>query len=344
LQHGSVIVHIQDDDLIVEGHEPEYNPEGGSGLTEPLLASHDAAQVPRVKLQSHEVHLPVNEVLASTAHDSVEPALTNLHGSRSGGIGSGLRIQMPIPVDVHDCVIATIDTLEELAATLPSELDDDDAGRSTIAGASAAMSDISHIVSAGRNLLEIACHPRAALFLALVFAWGAGFGVIESYLFLWLQELNASQKLMGLTLSLNCLAEVPIMFFSDRIIKRVGTDGCIHLVMAAMVLRLTAHSTLALWPSTWLVLPVELLHGVTFGLAWACGTVKSAQLAPPGMRAGMQGMFQAVYMGVGKGGGTLLAGLAYDAFGAAVMFRMAAACIACFWMAAFTLKRMMLKH
>lgn len=67
-------------------------------------------------------------------------------------------------------------------------------------------------------------------------------------------------------------------------------------------------------------------------------------IPPTALSLATQGMFQAVYMGVGKGGGTLLAGLAYDAFGAAVMFRMAAACIACFWMAAFTLKRMMLKH
>jgi hypothetical protein len=78
------------------------------------------------------------------------------------------------------------------------------------------------------------------------------------------------------------------MFFSDRIIRAVGTEGCIHLVMFAFVLRLLAHSSLALWPTTWLILPVELLHGVTFGLAWACGTVKTAQLSPDGMRASMQ--------------------------------------------------------
>lgn len=54
---------------------------------------------------------------------------------------------------------------------------------------------------------------------------------------------------------------------------------------------------------------------------------------PPG-----QGLFQATFMGVGKGAGALAAGLAYDWFGAAVMFRLAALTIAAFWAATTGLK------
>jgi hypothetical protein len=57
-----------------------------------------------------------------------------------------------------------------------------------------------------------------------------------------------------------------------------------------------------------------------------------------------QGLFQAVYMGVGKGAGALAAGLAYDWFGAAVMFRLAAASIAVFWVATTVLKLMLKKQ
>ncbi len=87
---------------------------------------------------------------------------------------------------------------------------------------------------------------------------------------------------------LNAAAEVPILFCSNAILRALGNDNTLHLVVAAFVLRLMAYSTLAAWPSIWLVLPVECLHGITFGCAWSAGTSKSADLAPQGLGASMQ--------------------------------------------------------
>ena len=86
----------------------------------------------------------------------------------------------------------------------------------------------------------------------------------------------------------NDAAEVPILFCSNAILRALGTENTLHLVVAAFVLRLMAYSTLAAWPSIWLVLPVECLHGITFGCAWSAGTSKSADLAPQGLGASMQ--------------------------------------------------------
>jgi hypothetical protein len=40
------------------------------------------------------------------------------------------------------------------------------------------------------------------------------------------------------------------------------------------------------------VLPVEVLHGFTFALAWGGGCAYCAQLSPPGLEATTQGLFQ----------------------------------------------------
>lgn len=42
----------------------------------------------------------------------------------------------------------------------------------------------------------------------------------------------------------------------------------------------------------WAVLPIELLHGVTFGLAWAAGTINCSRMSPPGLETTTQAMFQ----------------------------------------------------
>lgn len=94
--------------------------------------------------------------------------------------------------------------------------------------------------------------------------------------------------LATLNLCLVGAAEVPIFFFSKAIINKLGTDGTLHLVVACFLLRLAAYSTLAYWPAPWMVLPVELLHGITFGCAWAAGTHKCAEVAPEGLGATVQ--------------------------------------------------------
>lgn len=40
------------------------------------------------------------------------------------------------------------------------------------------------------------------------------------------------------------------------------------------------------------VLPIEVLHGFTFALAWGAGCAYCQQLAPPGLEATSQGLFQ----------------------------------------------------
>ena len=49
-----------------------------------------------------------------------------------------------------------------------------------------------------------------------------------------------------------------------------------------------AYSTLARWPTTWLVLGVEALNGITFACAWPAGTLHCSRIAPLGMEATTQ--------------------------------------------------------
>ena len=48
---------------------------------------------------------------------------------------------------------------------------------------------------------------------------------------------------------------------------------------------------LGYFPSPWCVLPVETLNGITFGCAWAAGTVNCSQISPLGLEATTQAMF-----------------------------------------------------
>lgn len=95
------------------------------------------------------------------------------------------------------------------------------------------------------------------------------------------------------TLASTCSrAQVPSFALQGRLLEAVGTDGMLHIVLAAYVLRMLCYSLLPLAGSPWAVLPVEALHGITFACSWGVGTINCRRLAPPGLEATMQGIFQ----------------------------------------------------
>eukprot|EP00057_Strongylocentrotus_purpuratus_P002083 XP_003723809.1 PREDICTED: major facilitator superfamily domain-containing protein 6 [Strongylocentrotus purpuratus] len=163
--------------------------------------------------------------------------------------------------------------------------------------------------------------PEILGFLVTVCILGMGFGVIGTFLFLYLQELHASHTLMGLTLTITCIAEIPFLFVSNRVIRFTGHIGALCFSLFCYTVRFLGYSLIT---NPWAVIPFELLHGITYGLSWAACTSYANQNAPPGLAMTLQAVFTSVHMGFGKGLGTLLGGLVYDRFGSRNLFRASA--------------------
>lgn len=162
------------------------------------------------------------------------------------------------------------------------------------------------------------------VFLASVFFSGVGSGIVHNYLFLYLADLGASKTLMGISQTMATLSEMPVFFFSAWLLRKIGARGLLLLALGAYVVRLLAYTMM---PPVWLVLPINLLHGLTFSALWVAGVSYSNEVAPPGLGATAQGLFTGMTMGLGSAGGALLGGMLYDTLGPATMFRVAAACV-----------------
>lgn len=65
-------------------------------------------------------------------------------------------------------------------------------------------------------------------------------------------------------------------------------EQVLHASLAAYVLRLLCYTALPLFSSPRVVMPVEVLHGITFAWSWAAGTTACQRLAPPALAATMQ--------------------------------------------------------
>jgi len=149
------------------------------------------------------------------------------------------------------------------------------------------------------------------LFLVMVFIAGVGMATINNYLFVYMQSLGASNTLMGFALTASTLSEIPAMFFSDRMLRRFGARGMLIIAMTAIGLRLICYS---LATQAWVVLLIQLSHGLTYAAIYTAGVNFADQVAPPGLKATTQGMFSGTLMGFGSAAGAFLGGILMDRF------------------------------
>ncbi|KAG2442634.1 hypothetical protein HXX76_002718 [Chlamydomonas incerta] len=183
-----------------------------------------------------------------------------------------------------------------------------------------------------RRLWILVRRPEVAVFFVTAITMGYGFGTIDSFLFLYLRQMGASETLMGLTLTITCAAEVPAFQLQDRLLDRWGVTAVLDLTMLVYVLRLALYALLPYAGSVLWVLPVEVLHGVTFACGWGAGTVNCKTLAPPGLAATLQGAFQGLYFGAGYGLGSLVGGWVGGRLGWQLMFAAAASVMFGLWL------------
>lgn len=94
------------------------------------------------------------------------------------------------------------------------------------------------------------------------------------------------KTLQSLVMVIQCFGgELPFLFLSGWILKRIGHINAMSLVLFGFSIRFLLYSTLT---NPWYVLPIELLNGITFGVFYATMASYASIVAPPGTEATVQ--------------------------------------------------------
>ncbi|XP_035228982.1 uncharacterized protein LOC118201068 [Stegodyphus dumicola] len=164
--------------------------------------------------------------------------------------------------------------------------------------------------------------PSVVFYVFIVFAIGVLSGLIWNYQFWFMEEIGASQVLLGLSQTFECIvAELPCFLISGWIIRKVGHINCNSITLLCFGLR---YLCFAYMQDPWLTLPVALLHGPTFGIFYSSMTMYGKSEAPPGTEASVQALLAVAFEGVGAGTGSILGGIGFDKFGSRNTFLYAA--------------------
>jgi PPP family 3-phenylpropionic acid transporter len=155
------------------------------------------------------------------------------------------------------------------------------------------------------------------LFLLVVLIQGMSLSIFLNFLFLHLEDMGASRALMGLSLTVATVSELPFWFYSDRLLDKWGSR---RLLMFSLVMYLVRAFAYALMWQPWLVLPISLLHGPSFSAMWAAGVAYAAETAPEGLGATAQALFASTSFGLGGMMGGFVGGWLYEDLGGSLMY------------------------
>ena len=151
--------------------------------------------------------------------------------------------------------------------------------------------------------LKIFRSPQFCFVFFIAFFCGSATGFIETFLFWYLYELGGGQLLFSVINGLNCAAEVFVFFITDKLICSLGHVNVIYVALFCYCVRFIYFYFVE---SPWVVLPAELLQGITTAAFWS--SCVSYVGLHPGASNTVQGILNGVYMGLGFATGGFLGG------------------------------------
>lgn len=126
-------------------------------------------------------------------------------------------------------------------------------------------------------------------FLMGVFVVGSFTAILWSFLYWYLGNIGGKSKILfGLIPAVQCFAgELPYFFFAGTLISKLGHFNILTVNFIMFGIRFIGYSFLS---NPWLVLPIELLQGPTYGLFYANMASFANVAALPGTETTVQGL------------------------------------------------------
>ncbi|MEK7787132.1 MAG: MFS transporter, partial [Chloroflexota bacterium] len=122
-----------------------------------------------------------------------------------------------------------------------------------------------------------------ALFLGAAFLIGVAAAAVNFFFPLYIQEIGGGPELIGLAGAVGAIAEMPVLFRAESMIKRVGG------LWAGVAIGAAAYTVrwwlLSLVTDPALVIALQLAHSLSFGLFLVSSVAYVESQAPPGLSA-----------------------------------------------------------
>jgi PPP family 3-phenylpropionic acid transporter len=160
-----------------------------------------------------------------------------------------------------------------------------------------------------KNARQVFGNKTLIFLLVSVFLISAGATTIWNFYSIYMKENGASASLVGFGISFQGLCELPLFYFSAKIIRRFGIKTTLLITVFATTFRLLLYSIVK---NPHAAVFIELLHGISWSLFWVVCVEYVNLLVKEEWRATGQSLLYAAYFGAGAIVGNFWTGFLYD--------------------------------
>jgi MFS family permease len=165
------------------------------------------------------------------------------------------------------------------------------------------------------NSRQLVRNKNFIIFLVTIFMANISATTFSSFLSLYISKLHGSDAVVGLAFSIAAITEVPCMIYLGALSDKIGRKPLIVAALFAYPLRLFLY-TIVSDPN--LILPIQLLNGLTFGVLYVASVAFVSDIAPES-RGTALGLYNSASSG-GSAAGSTLAGVISDSYGLVGMY------------------------
>ncbi|XP_060758575.1 major facilitator superfamily domain-containing protein 6-like [Neoarius graeffei] len=164
--------------------------------------------------------------------------------------------------------------------------------------------------------------PQAVLCVITAVLTGMAGSAVSDFLLWQMQDHNATELQMGITLAVVPLCQAAFAPLNGCLTRLLKFHGRL-LPLGIMGLSLQCLSYSFMW-TPWIILPAQVLAGISIGALWWSLEAQSVDIASPGTELAVKRVFEALYVDLGAGLGSVASGFVVQKFGIKVLFQGAA--------------------
>lgn len=168
-----------------------------------------------------------------------------------------------------------------------------------------------HITGRLRTLINF----NSVVFFLTIQQSGSSWGLVQTFLLWHLQDLGGTQFLFSIIAAVQCLSEIVSYHLAGYAITKFGHNRILYGGLLYSSFRFIAYATIN---NPWMVVPLEVFHGLSTTLIWALAV--SFIALNNGVATTMQGILSGFHWGLGFGGGAIFGGVLVNAIGTKYTF------------------------
>ncbi|TDF93304.1 MFS transporter [Paenibacillus piri] len=177
------------------------------------------------------------------------------------------------------------------------------------------------------NIAVLFKHRKLMIYMGINLVLHTMLGYYYSFFPVYFHDIGGSSLLLGWSMVISAVSEIPFLLFSGRIMKRFKV---IHILLVAGIASTLRWFAFSLTDNPYWVLPAQVLHGLIFIVLSVTMAMYINQEVPAELKASGQTLNALVSAGIARIAGSFFGGLAIEAYGIKPIFYfngwLAAAC------------------